>query len=465
MKYSAGFFRRILLILDALAAILSWTLLYFSRKLGAESLLLGVPVPVHPDLNFWMGLILTTLGWVMLFHIAGLYEDPIRTSRLQALGINLSLGILGSIFIFLVLFLDDVVPDYSWYYIHLALYGTSWIVLSSTGRLIILSWLHFLIQKGKTGFKTVLFMDGSLAREWKDKLEEPGHREGQLIIGYFDPKNQPSTQEIPWLGMWEEASQIILSHNVEEIIIASNIQPDLYLKNIYGYPIKFRLIPENGELLTGTLRQSALFGALLVNMVPVPMPHWQKVLKRWGDVIFSIMLLLLLSPLFLIIALAVRTDGYPIFFTQERVGRYRRKFKIIKFRTMTPDAELNGPALSQDNDPRITKVGRILRKYRLDELPQFINVLKGDMSIVGPRPEREHYIQQIEKIAPHYRFLHLVRPGITSWGMVMFGYAGSVHEMIQRMRYDILYLENMSLVLDIRIIIHTMQTIFKGEGR
>jgi lipopolysaccharide/colanic/teichoic acid biosynthesis glycosyltransferase len=132
---------------------------------------------------------------------------------------------------------------------------------------------------------------------------------------------------------------------------------------------------------------------------------------------------------------------------------------------MYVDAEKMGPQLSSEDDPRITKVGKILRKLRLDELPQFWNVLIGDMSIVGPRPEREHFIKQIVKIAPHYRHLHKVKPGITSWGQVKYGYAENVDEMVRRLKFDILYLENMSLALDIRIILYTIIVMLEGRGK
>jgi exopolysaccharide biosynthesis polyprenyl glycosylphosphotransferase len=220
------------------------------------------------------------------------------------------------------------------------------------------------------------------------------------------------------------------------------------------------------DIITGSVKMNYIFGTALIEIQPEIMPAWQKNLKRIIDIVFSALVLVIFSPVYLALYLGVKLSSPgPAFYRQERIGINGEPFHIHKYRTMYIDAERHGPALSSKEDPRITPFGRYLRRYRIDELPQFWNVLRGEMSLVGPRPERQFFIDQIVTVAPHYRHLLKVRPGITSWGQIKFGYAENVDQMVERMKFDILYVENMSLAMDFKILFYTILIILQGRGK
>ena len=261
---------------------------------------------------------------------------------------------------------------------------------------------------------------------------------------------------IPYLGHFEDLEKIKGQYDIDEYIIAIESSEHNKLMNILlkidDGKARIKSLPDTYVILSGKVQMTNIYGALLLEIISDAMPIWQRVVKRAMDFILSLIAVIILIPFYIFSALAVKLSSPgPVFFLQDRVGKNGKSFKIIKFRTMVMNAEKNGPQLSSKDDPRITKVGKFMRKTRLDEFPQFINVLIGDMSIVGPRPERQFYIDQIAKIQPQYNQLTKVRPGITSWGQVKFGYAENVDQMLQRMKYDLLYLKNRSLSLILRL--------------
>ena len=220
------------------------------------------------------------------------------------------------------------------------------------------------------------------------------------------------------------------------------------------------------DYLMGSVKTTSIFSEPLIQISPDLMPAWQESLKRLIDVVVSVVSMILLIPVYIFLAIGVKLSSKgPVFYTQERIGLRGKPFKIHKFRSMYVGAEQGKPQLSSSTDSRITPFGKMLRRLRLDETPQFYTVLIGDMSLVGPRPERQYFIDQIIKQAPHYRLLQRVKPGITSWGQVKFGYASNVDEMIQRLKYDILYVENMSLAMDFKIMAYTILIILQGRGK
>ncbi|PLX06822.1 MAG: hypothetical protein C0596_14055 [Marinilabiliales bacterium] len=262
---------------------------------------------------------------------------------------------------------------------------------------------------------------------------------------------------------------MIATHKIEEIVIAVESREHCKIKNIInklqGTKVLIKVIPDMYDILIGKVRMSSIFGMALIEINHNIMPVWQQHAKRFLDIFLSLVAIAILLPVYLLLSIGVKLSSPgPILYSHYRIGKSKKPFKIFKFRSMVVDAEKNGPALSSKNDSRITRFGRFMRKTRLDEIPQFFNVLKGDMSIVGPRPERQFFIDKIVEKAPHYVHLLSVRPGITSWGQVKYGYAENVDQMIERLKYDIIYIENRSLYIDFKIMIYTIKIIFQGKG-
>jgi exopolysaccharide biosynthesis polyprenyl glycosylphosphotransferase len=298
---------------------------------------------------------------------------------------------------------------------------------------------------------------------------------GNKFIGFVhvDSSNGFSAElskKLKHLGEFDNIHNIINEYNIEEVVVAIESSEHKHLENIINTlsdsNVIIKVIPDMYDILSGSVRLASLLDAPLITVSRDFLDPKQVFLKRAFDIIVSLFFLIILSPLYLLIAAIIKiTTPGPIIFKQERVGLNGKKFNIFKFRSMIKDAEKGNPELSSKKDPRITKFGKFMRRTRLDELPQFFNVLLGEMSIVGPRPEREFFIAQIIKIAPHYHHLHKVKPGITSWGQVKYGYAENVSQMVERMKYDILYVENISFMLDLRILIYTVLIMMQGRGK
>ena len=379
---------------------------------------------------------------------------------------------LGVIILFFVLILDDTIQSYSNYYLSFAVLFTLHFVLTYIPRLIITTSITHKIHRRIIGFNTLMIGSNEKAVVAYKEIESQPRSSGNKFVGFInvnDNSKYKLAKYLPHLGSLDDIKKIIDQFKIKEVIIAIESSEHDKIGKIINKLIEcnviIKAIPSMYDILTGRVRMSGILGVPLIQISHQLMPAWQENIKTIFDFVLSLLALVILSPLciFLIIGVKLSSKG-PVFYSHERIGRYGKPFTIYKFRSMHVNAEMNGPELSSKNDIRITKFGRFMRKSRLDEIPNFFNVLKGEMSLVGPRPERKYFIDRITKRAPHYMHLLKVKPGITSWGQVKFGYAEDVDQMIKRLKYDMIYLDNMSLYVDIKIIIYTLLTIMRRKG-
>lgn len=461
------------LVSDFLTACASWTLFFVFRKIYIESEKFGYPIPVEFDHSFFMGLAILPVAWILFYFITGYYKDVYRKSRLSELGQTIGTTFIGVLIIFFVLILDDTVKTYSNYYLSFLVLFALQFIITYVPRLVFTTISAHRIHNRIIGFPTLLIGSDKRAEDLYLGMVSQPRSTGNRFIGFISVSKYDKylmDKHIPHLGSLNDLHKILVEHLVEEVIIAIESSEHELLKKIINRlefkKITIKVIPDMYDILTGMVKMSSIIGTPLIQISHDLMPAWEENLKRILDIITSIFALLILSPAYLILAIGVKLSSKgPVLYSHERIGRYGKPFTIYKFRSMYSNAESDGPALSSHNDSRITKFGMFIRKMRLDELPQFYNVLIGDMSLVGPRPERQYFIDQIIKKAPHFNHLQKVRPGITSWGQVKFGYASNVDEMIERLKYDILYIENMSLLVDLKILIYTIKTILDASGK
>lgn len=462
------------IVWDALAAMLAWGAFFLFRKISIENNRFEDVNMVFRDSNFWWGIILLPLAWCLLYALQGTYKDILRKGRLKELQQTFWASLIGVIVIFFTLLLDDNISSYKNYYVSFMMLFGLHFGLTYIGRLCLTTRTARLVHTRRIGFPTLLVGGGDKALATYRDLDSQAVYSGNLFVGfvsYCDEANAELLNTMPMLGRLDDIGVLIEKYAVQEVIIAIDDDDDNKINNVIRLldrrdDVIIKITPDLRDIVYGSVKQNSIFHSPLITINPRPMEEWQYSVKRLADIVLSLLALILLSPVILVTAIIVKcTSPGPVFYAQERIGYRGKPFKMHKFRSMYVDAEASGPALSKDDDPRITPFGHIMRKFRLDEIPQFYNVLKGTMSIVGPRPERQYFIDKIVERRPEYLLLHKVKPGITSWGQVKYGYAENVDEMIERLRYDLLYLENMSLATDIKILLYTVIIIIQGRGK
>ena len=414
---------------DILSSLLVWGCFLIFRWLVYDGRVFSIDSVLVPMFNFYTPLLTYPIGCLVIYYLSGYYLRPLRKPYLRELLRTFVSALIISFGAFFIFIIDDPVTQYERYF-------TSLLVLFA---------LQFL---------------GSYIPRW--------------LVTYISHKLDNDTPRTYTIHTMKEVEQFEQAHAVEpydEVILdfkSKTKENDIYtlINRLYPRNVEISVVPSLYDMLTGAAMIDEVSDQPLIHITEHKMSDTELCIKRAFDIVVSVAMLILLSPLYLILTLLVwYSSKGPVFYRQERIGLHGLPFEIIKFRTMCVHAESEIPQLSADNDPRITKVGKWMRKYRLDELPQFWNILRGDMSIVGPRPERRYFINQIEEKAPYYCMIYKIRPGLTSWGPIKVGYTDTLDKMIRRLNYDIVYIENMSLTLDIKIMFHTIGVIFNGKGQ
>ncbi len=461
-------FKLTILVSDIIATISAFLLTFvFRYKLNifsnkAELYFLDIAIPT----------VILSIFWIIIFFYYGLYQFPIAPSRTDENFRVVKTTFYGIIIMFLLTF--DLYQPLSVTRITILIYWFSLIFFIILGRSFLISYRRRRLTNG-LGLSNVLIVGWNpFGFSIYDKIEQfPAL--GYRVIGFVSlnsPENigkKYKDKEV--IGGIKSLPQLIKNNNIRELVIAfetTNHKRLLDVINQVGdLDVGLKIIPDMYDIISGQARTNQIYGFPLIDIFPKIMPSWERIVKRIIDIFISIIALIFFIPLLLMLWIIIKFDSKgPVFYHQERAGKNGKAFKIYKLRTMIVDAEKeSGPVWSQKDDPRITRVGRILRKIRLDEIPQFINVIEGSMSIVGPRPERPNFVENFSKEIPLYKHRLKMKPGITGWAQIKHKYDESFDDVKEKLRYDLYYLENMSLRLDFKIILNTISIVFSAKGQ
>lgn len=412
--------------------------------------------------------------WIALFVVTGVYKKLYLVSRLDEFLRIAKASFIGVLILF---FISGNDQQNTWEVQRQAvfLYGFTVFLLMAANRFIIRSIQKYFAQRGKGLHRAIIVGAGRSAKIAYEDLNR-NKILGMEVLGFVsinghDPDPSLGIDKKKILGSIDEIEQIIQDWQVQDVMVALDPEHRDKLVNIIAKTdspeISLKLLPDFHQVVSGLSKTNQIFGMPLIEVSPEPMQLWEQITKRLIDIVISIIVLTLTLPVLLVIALLIRfTSDGPVIYKQIRVGRNEKPFTMYKFRTMHNDAEIkSGPQWASENDPRVTPVGKWLRKLRIDEIPQLVNVLKGDMSLVGPRPERPHFVGKFSSEVPLYSRRHRVRPGITGWAQVKWKYDASMEDVREKTKYDLFYIENASLNMDAKILINTVMTVIKGRGQ
>jgi exopolysaccharide biosynthesis polyprenyl glycosylphosphotransferase len=456
----------VLFISDFLTICLAWTAYFLFRVRSGM-----IAVSDEPD--YLAPMIAIYLFWVVMFFLVGLYRPWYAASRLDELALLFKTVTVGSLILFFMIFVDDAgKPTGPGSRVLIAVYWGLMLTSVSLGRMILRSVQRRMLCAGIGTHNTLIV--GSIARSrelYDEVVRYPAL--GYKVVGFvgIDRRRQAQQhREIPVLGGIEDLPGLLTREFVQEVLIALDTSDHGRLLDIIGkcdgHKTGIKIMPDLYDIISGQARTNQIYGFPLIEITPQLMPPWEESTKRVIDLAVSGFVLLAGFPLWFFVGGLVRLESPgPALYRQERLGKDGVPFNIIKFRSMRQDAEQEGPQWAGKKDPRITRLGRILRQLHVDEIPQMINVLKGDMSLIGPRPERPVFVQKLAKEIPLYTRRLRVRPGITGWAQVKHQYDETIDDVKKKVQYDLFYIENMSLRMDFKIVLNTLYHMLLGRGR